>query len=221
MPPFSPALLVGLLLRPIPKALLRPPLALAMDRMVRRHPRVFERLRHLAGALVVIDPVDLPFALALDFAPPPRGPGLRVATESDAAAARATVRGPLAALVDLLEARLDGDALFFSRDLTIEGDTEAIVALRNAVDGEEIRLAEDLASILGPLGGPARDLAALAGRVLGQAARDLERLRAAVVAPALHRSDVLAGDLQRLRDRVAALERRRAPARRAEPGGGA
>jgi len=41
-------------------------------------------------------------------------------------------------MIELLEGRADGDALFFSRTLTVEGDMEAVVALRNAIDGSEI-----------------------------------------------------------------------------------
>jgi len=59
-------------------------------------------------------------------------------------------------LIDLLEGRLDGDALFFSRELTVEGDTEAVLLLRNAVDSDEVDLFEDLLSVLGPLAGPLR-----------------------------------------------------------------
>jgi predicted lipid carrier protein YhbT len=59
-------------------------------------------------------------------------------------------------LVDLLEGGLDGDALFFSRDIEIEGDTGAVLALRNAVESEEIVLFEEFAGALGPFGAPVR-----------------------------------------------------------------
>jgi predicted lipid carrier protein YhbT len=39
--------------------------------------------------------------------------------------------------MQLLEGKLDGDALFFSRDLVVDGDTEAVVMLRNIIDGAE------------------------------------------------------------------------------------
>ena len=53
----------------------------------------------------------------------------------------ARIAGPLAALIGLVHGAYDGDALFFSRDLVIEGDTEAVLALRNAIDNEELDLA--------------------------------------------------------------------------------
>ena len=53
----------------------------------------------------------------------------------------ARIAGPLAALIGLVHGAYDGDALFFSRDLVIEGDTAAVLALRNAIDNEELDLA--------------------------------------------------------------------------------
>ena len=50
-----------------------------------------------------------------------------------------------------LHGALDGDALFFSGDIAFEGDTEAILALRNAIDDAEIDLATEIAAIFGPL----------------------------------------------------------------------
>ena len=56
-------------------------------------------------------------------------------------AATAVIRGPLLALVGLAEGRIDGD-------------TEAVVALRNALESAEIELAQDLLAPLGPLSRP-------------------------------------------------------------------
>ena len=67
----------------------------------------------------------------------------------------------------------DGDALFFSRDLIIEGDTEAVLALRNAIDNEEIDLAAEVTALFGPLERlvetPARRLLVMVGRWTGVA----------------------------------------------------
>ncbi len=69
-PPLSPVLLAGLALGPLPPALLRPVLHLAMTVMRRRHPDVIERLDMLDGAEILIDPVDLPFRFLLRLTPP-------------------------------------------------------------------------------------------------------------------------------------------------------
>ncbi len=48
-------------------------------------------------------------------------------------------------LIGLLDGTYDGDALFFTRDLVIEGDTAAVLALRNAIEDANL----DPARILG------------------------------------------------------------------------
>lgn len=149
---------------PHPGKIFNPLLELVMATMRRRHGAVFDRLSALGGKCVLIEPTGLPIAFVLTLAPPPADARLRLATGREAA--DAVIRGPLSALLDLLEGRLDGDALFFSRLLTIEGDTEVILALRNAVDGEDIDLATDLASPFGPLAGPAAQAFAMAQTIL-------------------------------------------------------
>ncbi|MCK6451974.1 MAG: SCP2 sterol-binding domain-containing protein [Alphaproteobacteria bacterium] len=152
-PPLSPVLLLGLPLSFVPRALLDMLLADVMRHAVQAYPRVFERLAGLTGAHVLIAPSDLPIGFELCFADgattlriaPPR------AIESPASA---VIRGPLVDLIALLQGRLDGDALFFSRHLTVEGDTSAVVALRNAVEGEEV----DLLRLISERAGPFRAL---------------------------------------------------------------
>ena len=176
-PPLSPVLLAGFLLRPLPPVLLQPLLSLAMEMVWRRHPSLFERLGDLRGAVYLIDPLDLPFVFELR--PDLERPRLTARRRSARSEAIATIRGPLLSLLELLEGRIDGDALFFSRELVVEGDTGAVVALRNAVDDAEIDLVADLASLLGPLAPPVRRALGGAAALLGRAARDLEMLSAA------------------------------------------
>jgi len=204
-PPFSPVLLAGMVVRPLPLALLQPVLAIALTTIRRNHPDMFERLSGLDDPVFLIDPVDLPFAFVLRA--DAQAPELRCVANGDGVAATATIRGPLLILVDLLEGRLDGDALFFARELTIEGDTEAVVALRNAVDGAEIQIGSALASLLGPLAGPARFLAGAAGTVYSRLAEDLETLRHAVVGPVLRHADAQAARLDGLDEAVGELKR--------------
>jgi len=54
--------------------------------------------------------------------------------------------------LQLVDADADGDALFFSRDLVISGNTEAVVTLRNALDDVDGSIAEDVADMFGPPG---------------------------------------------------------------------
>jgi len=191
-PPLSPVLLAGFALRPLPPVLLGPLLGLAMAAMRRRHPDVFERLEALGMVQFLIDPVDLPFGFLLRLGgPSPRL--LAVRDGDDLGQPTATIRGPLLVLIDLLEGRLDGDAAFFSRDLVFEGDTEALLTLRNAVDSGEIDVVEDLLSLLRPFDGPVRHAIGVAGAVFARAVQDLDTVRAAVVDPA-RRADLQAAD---------------------------
>lgn len=146
-PPLSPVLLLGLPLSLVPRRALDLVLADVMRLAARRHPRLLDRLAPLNGAHVLIEPSDLPVRFSLRFVP--GTPILRIADEETPSA---VVRGPLADLLALLEGRLDGDALFFARQLSVEGDTETIVTLRNALEGEEIDLMQLLLERAGPFG---------------------------------------------------------------------
>lgn len=203
-PPLSPVLLAGFVLRPFP-LLPRPLLSLAMSAMRRRHPEVFGRLNSLGEAVFLIDPVDLPFSFLLR--PGALPPVLKAVAEgADVGRPTATVRGPLLSLIDLLEGRMDGDALFFSRDLVVEGDVEAVLTLRNAVDSGEIKVLEDLLPPLGPLDRPIRQGFAALGAVFKRAARDLETLRAAFVGPVARSCERQAAILSEVEEKVANLE---------------
>lgn len=134
----------------LPVSLVNAVLAETLALMQCRHPGVFERLAGVGDKIVRVEPDDLPIAFALALGAPPDRPWLRVARPSDSGAA--VVRGSFTTLLDLLQGRCDGDGLFFARTLTVEGDMEVVVALRNAVDGEGIDLVEDLFSVVGPFG---------------------------------------------------------------------
>ena len=150
VPPFSPVLLGGLLLAPIPNVVLRPLLRAVMASVTKQHPGMFERLDSHADTIFLIDPVDLPirFLLKADA----EQPKLTIAREADVSRATAAIHGSLLALIDLLEGRVDGDALFFSRELSVTGSTEAVVCLRNAMDDVDGSIAEGVADMFGPPG---------------------------------------------------------------------
>ena len=206
-PPLSPVLLAGFAMRPLPSVLLQPALDAAMAVIHRRHPDVFERLSCLDAPVFLIDPVDLPFVFILR--PDPQAPSLIAVKHAETEEADAVIRGPLLKLIDLMEGKIDGDAMFFSRELVIEGDTEAVVALRNAVDGAEIDLVADVLSRLGPLAGPARRAVGVAGILFNRAAEDLEALRGAVIAPAMRRAEAQSAEMRNLNEKISALSGRR------------
>jgi len=205
-PPLSPVLIAGLLAPAPPPFLLQPFLDLALAALRRRHPDLFARFAALAPARFLIEATDFPARFLLDL-----GPRVRLtALAADAApgATGARIAGPVPVLVALLEGRLDGDALFFSRALSVAGDTEAVVALRNLLDGVEIRLAEDLLSGAGPLRPPAA-LALRTGRGLyARAAGAVAGLRDAALGPLERRGAAQAAELEVLAARLAGVERK-------------
>jgi predicted lipid carrier protein YhbT len=191
-----------LLLQSLPAGLVRPALDLAVTLVLRRHRTVMERLEPWAGTCLVIAPLDLSRALALELAAPPRAPRLWIAAPQDFARAAAVLRGPLRDLLDLLEGRADGDALFFSRSLSIEGDTEAVLALRNALDGEAIDLVDDVLEAFGPLAGIARRIVADAEYAARRLGEGVAALQAFLAAPVLERCDRMSAEIAALRDAI-------------------
>jgi predicted lipid carrier protein YhbT len=205
-PALTPAVLAGLALRPLPEAALRPLVGLALDAMRRRHPGVFSRLADLGEDAVVIDPEELPFAFVLrPGASPPALVPVRKPVAGDDPAPRAVIRGPLAMLIDLAEGRIDGDAVFFSRALSVEGDASAVVTLRNALESAEIDVLGDVLSALGPMAPAARGAAGIGLALLRRAADDLDALRVALLGPVTRRCDDRAAALRVPADRVTAL----------------
>lgn len=115
----------------------------------KNHPAILERLQGHAEATVLIDPCDLPFVFRLQ---PTAAKPMKIQHRSDACAWDARITAPLLCLLAMFQGDEDGDALFFSREVEIEGDTETVLALRNALDAAEIDLIGEFFSILGPLG---------------------------------------------------------------------
>lgn len=135
---------------PFPTFILQPILRCIVMQIANRRPEVFERLGPHTQTSFVIDPVDFPFALYLQ--PNPANPAFKAIRRAAVPAHEARIAGNFLTLLRLVDAGEDGDALFFSRDLTILGNTEAVVSLRNALDDVDGSIAEDVADMFGPLG---------------------------------------------------------------------
>lgn len=156
---------LGPVLRVLPLAPLQPLLAAILRAIVHRHPGITERLGDHALKKFAIEPTDLPFAFLLE--PLVVGPRLTALRTISRSKVDVRVSGPFAMLAGLIDGTYDGDALFFSRDITVEGDMEAIVALRNAIDDAGIDFIADIAAAFGP----AAPLAEQASRPLAAALR--------------------------------------------------
>ena len=119
-PPLSPFLLAAPLLPPV--AVLQRCVDFVVRQVAQRHAAAFARLAAIGDAIILIQPTDLPIGFALH--PGARPPRVELLRDGEGTAARATIRGPMLLLPDLRQGRLDGDAAFFTRAPTIEGESE-------------------------------------------------------------------------------------------------
>ena len=158
-------------LRVLPLAPLAQALTLLSRRLVRAHPGLIDRLGPFARCSFAIDPTDLPVTLLMR----PDRTAMRITLHRTPPKADARIAGPLAALLGLVHGTWDGDALFFSRDLMVEGDTSAALALRNAIDDAELDLGAEIAALSGPF---ARLLTGVIGVAQRQTGMPLRRAEA-------------------------------------------
>ena len=142
----------------LPRPMLPPPVALicvqpVLNRIVRNLtralPELFARLGPHRYSRFLIDARELPFLLLLR--PDPDRPRLTAVSRKAEPPCDARIGGRFRDLLGLIEGERDGDALFFSRDLDITGNLEAVVCLRNAVDDVEGAVADRVTASLGPV----------------------------------------------------------------------
>ncbi len=105
----------SVLLAPVPLALLQPIFNRIATHVATSRPELFNRLGAHAGKRFLIDPTDLPFVLVLT--PLPERPLLTAHRRYERVTHDAAIAGTFFNLLDMIDGSLDGDALFFSRDL--------------------------------------------------------------------------------------------------------
>jgi predicted lipid carrier protein YhbT len=135
---------------PLPLYLLQPVLRRIVNRIATENPDMFGRLGPHFNANFIIDPTNLPFVMQLR--PDPDDLLLKAVPRKNLPAHDAKISGSFMDLLMLVDGDLDGDALFFARDLTITGNTEAVVCLRNALDDIDGSIAASVAEMFGPAG---------------------------------------------------------------------
>lgn len=167
---------LALAARPLPLAPITLMLTTLARQLMRRHPGLQRRLGEHANRRFLLDLTDLPFFLLLE--PGTDTPRVTAVARRRPPVHDTRIAGLTSAFLGMMHGSLDGDALFFSRDLVIEGDTAAGLALRNAIDDAELDLAAELSVMVKPL-------APLLARLLPS----VERLSGL----ALHRMDRPAG----------------------------
>jgi predicted lipid carrier protein YhbT len=142
----------ALLLAPVPLVLMQPVFDHIAAHVARSRPELFVRLGPHTSKRFLIDPIDLPFVLVL--MPDARRPHLKAHRRYESPGHDAAIAGTLFNLLDMIDGALDGDALFFSRELSVSGDTGAVVALRNALDDFEGSALDSVVAAFGPLSKP-------------------------------------------------------------------
>lgn len=192
---------------PLPRAPLERVLQRLADRIVRRHPQLLDRINVGEGARLRLRPTDLPWQAIVHLSET-RFTVRLLERDAETDACTACVEGTLARLIGCGSGRSDGDALFFSRDLQVSGDTTVLVAIRNALDDAEIDFSAELAALAGPLSGAARRLLRLGEHGYREAAASIERLRAGLTAPLRARVDAQEQRIAELRAEIHRLARR-------------
>ncbi len=200
---FSPILLAGILSQPLPKKLLNRLIEVASDKLSINHPDVIERLNTIVGTCFVINPTDLPYSIKITV----KDDDIEASLHDDnGTTPDVCISGALTVLIDLLSSKADGDALFFSRGISVEGDTEALLTLRNALDSEDIDFWHELLDIVGPLRYPADLIAKGLGKFSQRITSDMEIIANAITAPVGLRTNALQSDIEDLRTHVIALK---------------
>lgn len=171
---FNPGSALGLSLSLLPRRVAELGAQALIHRLNFLHPGLRERLTEAEGKSFALALSDMPFNALLQI----RQGRLTLVLRSKHSPLVADVKihGVSETYLALLEGRADGDALFFSRDLRVEGDMEALLILRNALDNERIDIRDTVFSVFGPFSGivsrAARPVEALGMRF----ARDVRRL---------------------------------------------
>jgi predicted lipid carrier protein YhbT len=121
--------------------------------ITQRRPEFFARLGPHIGSSYALDVTELPFVLLLK--PNPQKPEMTAHRRSEKIASDASISGPFMDLFKVLDGRGDSDAMFFSGNIKVSGNTEAAVCLRYALDDLEGSVIEDLLHMGGPVLMPA------------------------------------------------------------------
>lgn len=204
----TPLTPIGMLLRPLPKGPLQAALQRLADRLSARYPDVLERIGDVGRARLLLVASDLPWRALVTL----DGQGAEITLDRQgdgpAPAAEAVVTGAFERLLACAQGGGDGDAMFFAREIEVTGNTDVLVALRNALDGAEIDLAGELAALAGPLHRPVAGGMARASALYTHASAGLDAFKADVRAPLQARLDAQAEELADLRGEVQRLRRK-------------
>ncbi len=178
-PPFEPSILLGLALRAVPASIIDRLVQKLSDDIQQKHTGLFERLGDIDCPSWLIEPLDLPYVFYLSLGEDK----LLIQTyakDDILPEAAAHIRASIENLLKMTDGQSDGDALFFSRDLSISGSTEAVVALRNAMDASGINLEEEIMENLGLLKPVAKKGLPILLSLYNKAKRDMQLIQSSI-----------------------------------------
>jgi predicted lipid carrier protein YhbT len=149
-----------------------------VNRMARhiaaRHPSMISRLSDSEGKVYAFHVAELPFIITLCMK---KGvPLIKLRERKNRPHAAVTLTATLKTFIDLFEGKSDGDALFFSRELVVEGDTEALLLLRNAIESDDIDLPREIFSMFGKYEGMAHKAFDVGATVFGLANQSVTKV---------------------------------------------
>ncbi len=172
-------MLSGIASRFVPQGFLEFALAKTSRKIAFNHPGILTRLEPIYGKTFEFEPLEFPRLIRVRFFA--ENVEIKWIKKTETNSPDVKICGTFLALLSLLEGTEDGDSLFFSRQITVEGDTEALLTLRNALDSEDIELLEELFD--GPLSKPAKVIAETGSIFHQQLSTDMEKVNRAMVKP--------------------------------------
>lgn len=193
-PSFSPTLFLGLILKPLPlHGFFKAVISHGLNNIQKKHPEISGRLTEFYGQSVLIEVRDLFLYVVLKI---DKKLSVDVVKHSFSTTTKAVIHGDLHSLLKLIQGQSDGDALFFSRELSFEGDTEIVIAIRNAFDGTAIDLTQE-----------AFFIPKIIQQGITEMTHDCETLRQSLLAPANKKMAQVNATVEQLQKKVAQLEK--------------
>ncbi|MBN8530327.1 MAG: SCP2 sterol-binding domain-containing protein, partial [Alphaproteobacteria bacterium] len=188
----------------IPRALGARLLTVLTGKLHAVHPALAERLRDAEGKTFLVTVSDLPLQVLLTIRDGRMA--CEVLAQQHRMACDVAIRAASHTLLALLEGSEDGDALFFSRQLEVEGDTEALLVLRNALDNEQIEVRRIVYALFGPLAPAAERALNPLERLAGKFIRGAARWKRLALLPLTRRQDGLENMIGQLERRLSDIE---------------
>lgn len=118
--------------------------------MQTKHSDIFVKLQETSDPTYKIDATDLPINFILKVSL--NNPMLQIVDKDDYShKVDATIRAKFITFIQILDGQIDADEAFFSNKLTIQGATDATLALSNALDNSDINVIDDITLNITPI----------------------------------------------------------------------